>query len=96
MTEQEKSIKVLKAEERVKKAQADLKRAKADDKKALRKSQDRHKYMMGGCIAKYFPECFEFDEREMNRIIACAFKNSDIKNMIAIVVKERKGEEKSE
>ena len=44
---------------------------------------------MGGIIAKYFPECYEFSELEMNRIIACAFKNKDILNMIGVVAKER-------
>ena len=29
--------------------------------------------MMGEVVAKNFPECFEFNEQEMNRIIACAF-----------------------
>lgn len=62
---------------------------------AIRKraeEQDRHKYMMGGCVLKYFPEgldAYDFNEQEMNRIIACAFSLKDVKNMINTVMKER-------
>ena len=59
------------------------------EKEQLRKAQDRHKYMMGGCVVKYFPEAYDFSEQEMNRIIACAFSLKDVKNMINTVLKER-------
>ncbi len=48
--------------------------------------------MMGGCVQKYFPDglsVFDFNEQEMNRIIACAFSLKDVKNMINTVMKER-------
>ena len=45
--------------------------------------------MMGGCVVKYFPDAYNFNEQEMNRIIACAFSLKDVKNMIATVLKER-------
>ena len=48
-----------------------------------------YKYMMGGCVVKYFPEAYDFSEQEMNRIIACAFSLKDVKNMINTVLKER-------
>lgn len=89
ITQQEKSAKILKAEEKVRQAKAELAKAHREEKKQLRKDQDHHKFIMGGIIAKYFPECYEFSELEMNRIIACAFKNKDILNMIAVVTKER-------
>ena len=38
---------------------------------------------------KYFPECVQFSELEMNRIIACAFSLDGVKNMIERVRKER-------
>ena len=60
-----------------------------EEKEQLRKAQDRHKYMMGGCVVKYFPEAYDFSEQEMNRIIACAFSLKDVKNMITTVLKER-------
>ena len=92
ITQQEKSAKILKAEEKVRQAKAELAKAHREDKKQLRKDQDHHKFIMGGIIAKYFPECYEFSELEMNRIIACAFKNKDILSMIAVVVRDRKTE----
>ena len=90
MTKEEKSKKVLQAEEKVRQAQANLNRVKSEERKKLRKEQDHHKFMMGGVVVKYFPEAYEFSEQEMNRILACAFKNKDIQNMIRVVVSERK------
>ena len=90
MTKEEKSKRVLQAEERLKQAQASLKKAKREQRENLRKEQNHHKFMMGGVIAKYFPEAYEFSEQEMNRILACAFKNRDIQNMIRVVASERK------
>lgn len=89
MTEQEKSQKVIAAEEALRQAKARLSRVKKEEKEKLRKEQNHHKYMMGGVVAKYFPECFEFNEQEMNRIIACAFSLRDVQNMISRVVNER-------
>jgi len=92
MTEQEKKTKVDRAAEKVKRAQAEYRKAVREEKDKERKAQDRHKYMMGGCVQKYFPEgldVFDFNELEMNRIIACAFSLKDVKNMINTVIKER-------
>ncbi len=89
MEQKEKSAQELKALEQVKKAQANLAKVRREEKAKARKEQDHHKFIMGGIVAKYFPECYEFSELEMNRIIACAFKNKDILNMIAVVAKER-------
>ncbi len=92
MTEQEKMTKVNRAAQKVKQAQAEYRKAVREEKDKERKAQDRHKYMMGGCVQKYFPEglsVFDFTEQEMNRIIACAFSLKDVKNMITTVLKER-------
>ena len=92
MTEQEKMTKVDRAAEKVKRAQAEYRKAVREEKDKERKAQDRHKYMMGGCVQKYFPEglnVFDFNELEMNRIIACAFSLKDVQNMINTVIKER-------
>ena len=75
--------------EKVKRANAELAKVVREEKEQLRKAQDRHKYMMGGCVVKYFPEAYDFSEQEMNRIIACAFSLKDVKNMINTVLKER-------
>ena len=92
MTEQEKMTKVERKAQKVKQAQAEYRKAVREQKKQERKAQDRHKYMMGGCVQKYFPDglsVFDFNEQEMNRIIACAFSLKDVKNMINTVMKER-------
>ena len=73
----------------VKRANAELDKIVREEKEQLRKAQDRHKYMMGGCVVKYFPEAYDFSEQEMNRIIACAFSLNDLKNMINTVLKQR-------
>ena len=89
MEQQQISAKKLKAMEKVKRANAELAKVVREEKEQTRKAQDRHKYMMGGCVVKYFPEAYDFSEQEMNRIIACAFSLKDVKNMINTVLKER-------
>ena len=92
ITQMEKSKKMAKAEEKFRQAQAIYDKAVKDEKDRVRRIQDRHKYMMGGCVLKYFPEgynAYEFDEQEMNRIIACAFSKESVRNMVKTVVRER-------
>ncbi len=89
MTQEEKTTKVARAELKLRQAQAEYKKALREEKERERKAQDRHKYMMGGCVVKYFPEAYGFSELEMNRIIACAFSLKDVQNMIRTVMKER-------
>lgn len=89
ITAEEKSRQLMRAEEQAKRANANLIKARREERKRIRKLQDHHKFMMGGVVAKYFPECFNFDEQEMNRIIACAFSLKDVMNMVATVEKER-------
>ncbi len=89
MKNEEKSSRLLLAEKNLEQAKARLEKAKKDEKKKLRKVQDHHKFIMGGVVAKWFPEAFDFSEQEMNRIIACSFKNRDVQNMIKVVVSER-------
>ena len=93
MEQQQISSKKQKALDKVKRANAELAKVVREEKEQLRKAQDRHKYMMGGCVVKYFPEAFDFTEHEMNRIIACAFNLRDVQNMIRTVVSERTAEE---
>ena len=92
ITQMEKSEKMTKAEEKFRQAQAIYDKAVKDEKDRVRRIQDRHKYMMGGCVLKYFPEgynAYEFDEQEMNRIIACAFSKESVRNMVKTVIRER-------
>ena len=92
ITQMEKTTKVDRAAEKVKRAQAEYRKAVREQKDKERKAQDHHKFMMGGCVQKYFPEgfnVFDFNELEMNRIISCAFSLKDVQNMINTVIKER-------
>ena len=96
ITQMEKSKKMTKADEKFRQAQAQYTQAVKEENDRIRKIQDRHKYMMGGCVLKYFPEGFnayEFNELEMNRIIACALGFASVTNMIMTVIKERVEEE---
>lgn len=65
---EEKSKKELQAEEQLKKAKANLAKVRREMKSQLRKEQNHHKYIIGGIVKKYFPECFDFSETELNRI----------------------------
>ncbi len=89
IAQKEKSKKELKAEEQLKRAKANLAKVKREMKNELRKEQNHHKYVIGGIVKKYFPECFDFSEVELNRIIACAFSLVDVQNMIQTVISER-------
>ena len=53
----EKSKEVLKAEQAVAQAKARLDEAKRKESQKKRESENRHKYMMGGIVHRYFPEC---------------------------------------
>lgn len=90
------AAKEQRALEKIKRANAELAKIRREQREQLRAEQSRHKYMMGGCVVKYFPDdydAYDFNEQEMNRIIACAFKNRDVQNMVRTVVKERPAQE---
>ena len=83
MNQEEKSRKEMEqAGETVRHLQAQLDAAKKGETVAARKHENHHKYMMGGVIHKYFRECYEFSEDDMNEIIACAFSHQSVKNLI--------------
>ena len=46
------------------KARYEAERKKENEKR--RKAQNHHKYLMGGIVAKYFPECYQYEEKELN------------------------------
>ena len=84
----EKTAEVLKAEKIVEQAKARLAEAKRKASQQKRKEENQHKYMMGGIVHKYFPECYQFDEQELNRIIASGMKSEQCQRIIEIVKKE--------
>ena len=90
MTQEEKSRKIMQAEEKLRQAKAQLAKVKQEERTRQRKEQAHLKFMLGGVVVKYFPEAYQFSELEMNRIIACAFQSRDVKNMIARVYTEHK------
>ena len=78
----EKALKVLQqAKQRV----ANEKK-KQNEKK--RKAENHHKYIMGGIIVKYFPDCYSFDEDELNRILSAALQTKECQQVISIIKSE--------
>ena len=71
----EKSKEVLKAEQAVAQPKARLDEDIRKEPQKKREFENRYKYMMGGIIHRYFPKCYDFDEQELNRIIAAAMKS---------------------
>ncbi len=48
---------------------------KQNEKK--RKAENHHKYIMGGIVVKYFPDCYRYDEGELNRILSVALQTRE-------------------
>ena len=92
----EKSKELLKAEQAVAQAKARLDEAKRKESQKKRETENRHKYMMGGIVHRYFPECYDFDEQELNRILAAAIKSDQCQRIVEIVKKESAGNGKNE
>ena len=88
ITNNEKSAEVLRAEEMLAQAKARLAEAKRKASQQKRKEENQHKYMMGGIVHKYFPECYQFDEQELNRIIASGMKSEQCQRIIELVKRE--------
>lgn len=84
----EKTAEVLRAEKIVEQAKARLAEAKRKASQQKRKEENQYKYMMGGIVHKYFPECYQFDEQELNRIIASGIKSEQCQRIIEIVKRE--------
>ena len=87
----EKSKEVLKAEQALAQAKARLEQAKRKESVKKRESENRHKYMMGGIVHRYFTECYDYDEQELNRILAAAIKSDQCKRIIKLVKDESAG-----
>ena len=57
------SMEELKAE----KKKAEYREARRRANKERRDRENHHKYMIGGVVHKYFPDCYQFEEAEWNR-----------------------------
>ena len=53
-----------------------------------RKAENHHKYIMGGIIVKYFPDCYSYDEDELNRILSVALQTKECQQTIAKIKSE--------
>lgn len=56
-----------------------------------RKEKNHHKYLMDGIIVKYFPECYRFDETELNRILSAALATRKCRQIIESIKKASSG-----
>ncbi len=63
-------------------AKARLANERKKQNERRRKAENRHKYMMGGIIVKYFPQCYHFEESELNRILFAALATRECRQMI--------------
>ncbi len=90
-SEQEKSKAILAAEEAVRRANQQLSNAKKKDRENRRKMENHHKYMMGGIIVKYLPECYQFDENELNQILSTAIRTLECQQIIEQIKEQDNG-----
>ena len=77
--------KALQALEQAKQRVANEKK-KQNEKR--RKAENHHKYIMGGIIVKYFPECYHYDEGELNRILSVALQTRECQQIISKIKAE--------
>ena len=70
------------AEKQLQQAKNRLTQEKKKANDARRRIENRHKYMMGGVVHKYFPECFAFEEDEMNEILKAALATQECRKVI--------------
>ena len=77
--------KALQALEQAKQRVANEKK-KQNEKK--RKVENHQKYIMGGIIVKYFPDCYSYDEDELNRILSVALQTNECQQIISKIKSE--------
>ena len=75
-SKQEVSRDLEKALQALKQVQQRVANEKKKQNEKKRKAENHHKYIMGGIIVKYFPDCYHYDEDELNRILSVALRTS--------------------
>ena len=70
-----------------------LEKKKANEER--RKRENAHKYMMGGVVHKYFPECYCFEEFEMNEILKVAIATPQCQRVISDIKARANGQGKN-
>jgi hypothetical protein len=79
--------KALQALEQAKQRVANEKKKQSEKK---RKAENHHKYIMGGIIVKYFPECYHYDEDELNNILSVALQTRECQQAISKIKSENR------
>ncbi len=67
------------------KARYEAERRKQNEKR--RKAENHHKYMMGGIIVKYFPECYQYEQNELEGILRAALSSPQFQKAMELVQK---------
>ena len=67
-----------KALQALKQAQQRVANEKKKQNEKKRKDENRHKYIVGGIVVKYFPDCYRYDEGELNRILSVALQTKEL------------------
>lgn len=77
-----------KAQLKFEQAKQALAKEMAKAKEEKRRAETHRKCIMGGLVAKYFQDCYLFDESELNSIIRAAMQSADCRNAIMKIKSE--------
>ena len=77
-----------KALQALKQAQQRVANEKKKQNEKKRKAENHYKYIMGGIIVKYFPDCYRYDEGELNRILSVALQTRECQQNISKIKAE--------
>ena len=72
----------------LKQAQQRVANEKKKQNEKKRKAENHHKYIMGGIIVKYFPDCYRYDEGKLNRILSVALQTKECQQIISKIKAE--------
>lgn len=85
----EKSKQYLAAEKALEQAKHRLAEAKKAENAKRRKYETHYKCMMGGIVAKVFPDCYGYGEKELYKIIYTAMNSQDCERVIQQIEEDR-------
>lgn len=83
---------LIKAERELEQKKARLQELKNKAKEESRKRQTHYKCIMGGCVAKYFPECYLCSEEELNTVIRAGINSTQCQSVIRELKEKAKAE----
>ena len=79
-----------KALQALKQAQQRVANEKKKQNEKKRKAENHHKYTMGGIVVKYFPDCYRYDEGELNHILSVALQTKECQQIISKIKSENR------